>query len=102
MNGPNSSLHPTQPILVILVWRGGARFRRALDSIRSSEKYFKRIILSITSTQDSEDMKLASNYRDECANLGFSSKAEIICTGRATHDATSGILDQLPPRDWCP
>jgi hypothetical protein len=26
-----------QPILVVLVWRGGARFQRALDSIREAE-----------------------------------------------------------------
>lgn len=71
---------PIQPILVVLVWRGGDRFQRALDSIRDSEKYFKRIILSITSAPDSEDMKIAERYLQESAHLGEPSKAEIICT----------------------
>lgn len=70
-----------QPILVVLVWRGGERFQRALDSIRDAEMYFKRIILSITSAPDSGDMSLARTYLEECARLGNPSKAEIICTG---------------------
>lgn len=70
----------TQPILVVLVWRGGLRFQRALDSIRDAEKYFKRIILSITAAPDSEDMQLAEQYLRTCALTGRPSRAEIICT----------------------
>lgn len=69
------------PILVVLVWRGGKRFERALTSIRDCEQYFSRVILSITSEQDSPDVQIARDYLANLANEGFSSKAEIICTG---------------------
>jgi hypothetical protein len=79
MNG-QAQVGPLQPILVVLVWRGGARFVRALDSIRDAEKYFKRVVLSITALPDSEDIRIAERYIRECAQSGSPSKAEIICT----------------------
>lgn len=69
-----------QPILVVLVWRGGERFRRALESIGPSEKYFSRVVLSITSEPDSADVRVAHEYIAQRALTGESSKAEIICT----------------------
>lgn len=69
-----------QPILVVLVWRGGARFERALESLRQAEKYFKRVVLSITSEPDSADMKAAEQYLRMCELEGRPSKAEVICT----------------------
>jgi len=66
----------SQPILVVMDYRGGDRFRRCLDSVAVSEQYFSRIILSITATYDSEDMAIAEQYRRDHPN----SKVEVICT----------------------
>ena len=67
---------PVQPILVVLVYRGGDRFQRALDSIIAAERFFSRIILSVTASIDSPDMRLAENFRDRLLP-----RTEIICTG---------------------
>ena len=67
---------PLQPILVVLVYRGGERFKRALDSITKSERFFSRIILSVTAHRDSPDMQMAESFRDQSLE-----RAEIICTG---------------------
>ena len=48
-----------QPILVCMVWRGGKRFERCLRSIHAARPYFSRVVLSITSDPDSEDMRRA-------------------------------------------
>jgi hypothetical protein len=72
---------PLQPILVVLVWRGGERFQRALESIQDVEDCFKRIIFSITSAHDSCDVRIAQEYISNCTANGKPSKAEIICSG---------------------
>jgi len=64
---------PLQPILVVLVYRGGERFKRALDSITKSERFFSRIILSVTAHRDSPDMQMAESFRDQSLE-----RAEII------------------------
>lgn len=72
----------SKPILVILVWRGGDRFARALESLRGNEKFFSRVIVSITAPADSEDMKIAHSYIAAAEQGGNPSIAEVICTGR--------------------
>jgi len=66
----------SQPILVVMDYRGGDRFRRCLDSITPSEQYFSRIIISVTAAIDSEDMAIAQKYRVDHPQ----SKIEVICT----------------------
>jgi hypothetical protein len=72
---------PLQPILVILVWRGGERFRRALKSIDGAEHFFSRIILSVTAPLDSGDIEIANQYFRNCESRMVPSKAELICSG---------------------
>ena len=56
----NSQLNePLQPILVMMSYRGGERLQRCLDSIATAEHHFKRIVLSITAAEDSEDIARA-------------------------------------------
>jgi hypothetical protein len=64
-----------QPILILPVYRGGERFRRALDSIPDAEKFFRRIVISLNCRLDSEDRDVAENFVES-----NSSKAEIVCT----------------------
>jgi hypothetical protein len=66
----------SQPILVVMDYRGGDRFRRCLDSIAPSEQYFSRIIISVTAAIDSEDMAITQQYRLDHPQ----SKIEVICT----------------------
>ena len=66
----------TKPILVCMVWRGGARFERCLTSIATSKHHFQRIVLSITSDHDSEDMEKAWMFQRE------NPEVEVLCTGR--------------------
>ena len=66
----------SQPILVVMDYRGGNRFRRCLDSVARSEQYFSRIIISVTATHDSQDMAIAARYRLDHPQ----SKVEVICT----------------------
>jgi hypothetical protein len=75
-------LGPIQPILVVLVWRGGDRFKRALESIWPAEKYFKRIVVSLVSEKDSTDVQIVRSYIEEHATDETSSKVEVICSGR--------------------
>ena len=63
-----------QPILVMMSYRGGARLQRCLESIAAAEHHFKRIILSITSAEDSDDMRIATEFQQQHP------KAEVICT----------------------
>jgi len=67
----------SQPILVVMDYRGGNRFQRCLDSIATAEQFFSRIVISVTAELDSEDMQAAEQYRRAHPN----SKVEIICTG---------------------
>jgi len=75
------SAAPTRPILVVLDYRGGERFRRALASIDAAEDHFDRIILSITAPWNSPDVAIAREYVDARAARGEPSKAELICSG---------------------
>ena len=63
-----------QPILIMMSYRGGARLQRCLESIAAAEHHFKRIILSITSAEDSDDMRIATEFQQQHP------KAEVICT----------------------
>lgn len=84
------------------VYRGGAKFERALASVRTSEQYFRRIIVSLNSPEGSPDEVAARSYR-----AGGGSKIEIIQTGTElpwmthqyfwlTHLESTGEQ----PRDW--
>lgn len=66
----------TQPILVCMVWRGGERFERCLASLGTSAHYFQRIVLSVTSAPDSEDVTRAEAFAANHHNV------EVLCTGR--------------------
>jgi hypothetical protein len=59
-----------------MVWRGGVRFQRCLDSIATSIPHFSRILLSVTSPPDSADVRAARAFAE--AHDGV----EVICTGR--------------------
>lgn len=66
----------TQPILVMMVYRGGERFQRALTSLLDSQQFFKRIVVSVTAPETSDDVLIAERFRDESLN-----RMELICTG---------------------
>lgn len=106
MTSPQSSA-ASQPILVVLVWRGGERFARALESLRGNEKYFSRIIFSVTAPLDSPDLGIAQAYMNATTIEGAHSKAELICTGRElpTMEHQRFWIDYLlstgaSPTDW--
>lgn len=65
-----------RPILVVMSWRGGDRFLRCLDSIAGGAQFFSRIVLSITSSLDSDDMRHATAFAAKHEAV------EVICTGR--------------------
>lgn len=67
---------PLQPILVMPVYRGGERFERALTSVRKSEQYFRRIVISLNSQKGSPDEGAIERYRQ----LG-ATKIEVIQAG---------------------
>ena len=66
---------PLQPILVIMVWRGGARLERCLRSLTFSQKHFSRILVSVTSEEHSDDLRIARAF------AVAHPKVEVICTG---------------------
>ena len=66
-----------KPILVVMVYRGGARFSRCLDSIVGNEHLFSRILISVTSERTSQDMSIAHEYLRNHPD----SIIEVICTG---------------------
>lgn len=59
-----------------MVWRGGPRFTRCLESVEKTSHLFSRIVLSITSEIDSEDHRLALHFKNAHDNV------EAICTGK--------------------
>lgn len=65
-----------QPILVLLDYRGGERFRRALESVATSEHLFSRIVVSVTAAENSPDMEIARQFVADHPGV------ELICTGR--------------------
>lgn len=92
---------PLQPILVCMVWRGGQRFERCLESVAKSKHHFQRIALSITSADDSADMKTAQAFQQRHPNV------EVICTGKElpTMQHQAFWVDYLQrtgakPADW--
>ena len=72
---------PLQPILVVLVYRGGERFRRALASIDRSEDHFRRVVISVTGPRGGHDMRAVEEYQRQRAEAGRPSKVELICSG---------------------
>jgi hypothetical protein len=58
----------------MMSYRGGERLQRCLDSIAAAEHHFKRIVLSITAAEDSDDMRMATEFQQQHP------KAEVICT----------------------
>ena len=90
-----------QPILVCMTWRGGARFERCLASIAPNLHAFARVILSVTSAEDSPDMMAARAFRDRFPTV------EVICTGQElpTMQHQAFWVDYLQrtgalPTDW--
>ena len=67
---------PLQPILVMMSYRGGERLSRCLKSIERSKHHFKRVLLSVTSAPDSDDMRQCEAFQSR--NPGV----EVICTGQ--------------------
>lgn len=91
----------TRPILVVMTWRGGARFARCLESVSSAQAHFSRVLLSVTSEPDSEDMRLAAAFAATHPGV------EVICTGRElpTMEHQAFWVDHLQgtgarPEDW--
>lgn len=66
----------TQPILVMMSWRGGERLQRCLESIAASTHHFTRIILSITAPHNSEDMQRAIAFAERHSGV------EVLCTDK--------------------
>jgi hypothetical protein len=58
------------------VYRGGAKFQRALDSIREAEPFFRRVIVSLNGPLESDDATRMARYLESGR-----SKAEVIQTG---------------------
>ena len=56
--------YPLQPTLVLPVYRGGRKFERALRSLRSSERFFRRVVVSLNSPADSPDLETLGQYQD--------------------------------------
>lgn len=65
----------TRPILVMMSYRGGSRLERCLKSIAESHQYFSRVVLSITASEASDDMRMALAFQSEYP------KVEVLCTG---------------------
>lgn len=59
------------------VYRGGAKFARALASVRPAERYFHRIVVSLNSEPGSADNATVDNYLQDGP-----SKIEVIQSGR--------------------
>ncbi len=66
----------TRPILVCMSWRGGQRLMRCLASIEPALEYFSRVIISVTSDDDSQDMAEALRFKELHPSI------EVICTHR--------------------
>ena len=67
---------PLQPILVMMSYRGGERLARCLKSIERSQHHFKRVLLSVTSAPDSDDMRQCEAFQSRNPDV------EVICTDR--------------------
>ena len=58
-----------------MVWRGGDRFARCLESLATSLLHFKRVVISVTASDDSEDMHRALAFQRQHPSV------EVLCTG---------------------
>jgi hypothetical protein len=63
-------------VLVLPVYRGGEKFQRALESIRATEQYFRRIVISLNGPLDSLDAERAQGFLAD-----GSTKVEVVQTG---------------------
>jgi len=52
----------TRPVLVLPVYRGGAKLRRALASVAPSAGFFRRIVVSLNGPVDSTDAKEVAGF----------------------------------------
>jgi hypothetical protein len=59
---PAAKLEPVQPVLVLPVYRGGAKLLRALASLAPSARYFRRIVVSLNSPADSPDARAVVEF----------------------------------------
>ena len=91
----------TKPILVCMAWRGGERFERCLASIERSLDHFTRVVLSVTSNNDSADVALARAFQERFPHV------EVLSTGRElpTMQHQAFWIDHLhrsgvAPEDW--
>lgn len=66
-----------KPILVVMVYRGGERFERCLDSFTDHEYLFSRIVISVTSDPTSRDVTIAQEYQRSHPNAII----DVLCTG---------------------
>ena len=67
---------PLRPTLVLPVYRGGERLKRSLASIRESEEYFDRIVVSLNSAAGSPDEVTIAEFKAQGP-----SKIEVIQSG---------------------
>lgn len=67
---------PLRPTLVMMSYRGGQRLARCLRSIAEAEQHFERIILSVTGSVDSDDLRQCEEFKERHVP-----RAEVICTG---------------------
>lgn len=67
---------PLQPVLVMPVFRGGEKFRRALASVREAEHHFRRIIVSLNAPHRAPEEQIIAEYK-----AAGDSKIEVIQTG---------------------
>jgi hypothetical protein len=90
-----------KPILVVMVWRGGERFTRCLESIAESTHFFSRVVLSIAADVNSADYKRTQDFCIKHANV------EVICANEelptmAHQDFWVTYLEKsgVAPQDW--
>ena len=70
---------PLRPALVVMDYRGGERFRRCLASVERAGQHFSRIVISVTAPADSDDMRIASEFRERL--IDHVPPVEVLCTG---------------------
>lgn len=75
----NSSQQLVKPLLLVPVYRGGARFQRCLRSIEQAGTYFSCVVLSINGSADSPDMREALAFKERVSFpvLVFNTRTEL-------------------------
>ena len=91
----------TRPTLVMMSWRGGERLQRCLTSIAANKNSFSRIVISVTATPDSKDIKITDTFQEQ------NPEVEVLCTNveLPTMEHQSFWVDYLTdsgaqPTDW--